>query len=61
MALSLPEDVLAALDDGEPDRLIGTPETHQIGFRSQPYALSTDKGKWGWPGTWPTWQTFPEA
>jgi len=46
MALSLPEDVLAALDDGEPDRLIGTPETHQIGFRSQPYTLSTDKGKW---------------
>jgi hypothetical protein len=44
--LSLPEDVLAALNEGEPDRLIGTPETHQIGFRTQPYALGTDKGTW---------------
>jgi len=44
--LSLPEDVLAALERGEPDRLLGTPETAQICFRGHPYALETGIGVW---------------
>lgn len=46
MPLSLPEDVLAALAEGEPDRLLGTPETAQICFRGDPYGLETGTGVW---------------
>ncbi len=46
MPLSQPEDVLAALNEGKPYRLIGAPENPQIDFRSQPYALDTSKGMW---------------
>lgn len=45
MPLSQPEEVLTALKESDPERLIGTPETGQIDFKSQPYDLTTDKGK----------------
>jgi hypothetical protein len=41
-----PEDVLAALDLGEPERLLGMEETPQIDFKREPYLLQTPKGKW---------------
>jgi hypothetical protein len=44
--LSRPEEVLAALAEEKPSRLIGTRESAQIDFKKQPYQLTTDKGKW---------------
>jgi len=44
--LSRPEDVLSALAEQRPDRLIDTYESAEIDFKSQPYQLDTDKGKW---------------
>jgi hypothetical protein len=41
-----PEDVLAALAAGEPERLIGMAETPQVDFKREPYQLQTEKGKW---------------
>ena len=46
MPLSLPEDVLAALEEGEPGRLLGTPETAQVCFRGHPYPLETGTSVW---------------
>ncbi len=46
MALSSPDQVLAALADGMPGDLIDTPETAQIDFKESPYLLDTPKGKW---------------
>jgi hypothetical protein len=46
MPLSLPEEVLAVLTEGRPERLIGTPETPRIGFRACPFALGTEAGSW---------------
>jgi hypothetical protein len=41
----LPEEVVTALATGEPERLAGLPETRQVLFRSEPYALATDVGR----------------
>jgi hypothetical protein len=41
-----PESVLAVLADRKPSLLIGVEETAQIDFKSEPYDLTTDKGKW---------------
>jgi hypothetical protein len=46
MALSRPEEILAALAGGTPRQLLGTAESSQIDFKIQPYALNSDKGKW---------------
>ena len=41
-----PEDVLAVLADRKPSLLIGIEESAQVDFKSEPYDLATDKGKW---------------
>lgn len=46
MALSRPEEILAALAEGKPRLLVGTAESSQIDFKIQPYSLDTDKGRW---------------
>ena len=41
-----PEDVLAILADRKPSLLIGIEESAQVDFKSEPYDLTTNKGKW---------------
>jgi hypothetical protein len=40
------EDVLDALEKGEPERLLGVGETARIRFREQAYALDKGTGRW---------------
>jgi hypothetical protein len=46
VALAGPEEILTALAEGKPSRLVGTPESPQIDFKKQPYDLDSDRGKW---------------
>lgn len=46
VSLSSPDEVIAALADGKPTELIGTPESSQIDFKESAYQLDSDKGKW---------------
>ncbi len=42
----MPDDVVASIEAGNEDLLIGEPETEHVDFKEQPYLLATDKGKW---------------
>lgn len=39
-------DLLTALAQGAPARLIGTAESDRLDFKQAPYPLNTDKGKY---------------
>ncbi|RJS13943.1 hypothetical protein DRW03_35600 [Corallococcus sp. H22C18031201] len=40
------EELVAALDANDLERLIGTPESEWLDFKKEPYLLDTDKGRW---------------
>ncbi|WP_030277667.1 helix-turn-helix domain-containing protein [Streptomyces sp. NRRL B-24484] len=45
MSLQSRTDVVSALVEGDPDRLLGTAENAWLDFKTTPYALHTEKGK----------------
>jgi schlafen family protein len=46
MTISTPHELLGALQAGQLDRLVGTPETDWLEFKGEPYRLEATKDKW---------------
>lgn len=46
MAVASTDELRLAFEDADPARILGTPESGWVDFKSQPYLLSTDRGAW---------------
>ncbi|MCA1705159.1 MAG: ATP-binding protein, partial [Actinobacteria bacterium] len=41
-----PDEVVACLDAGDDDAVLGEPETQHLDFKEQPYVLNSAKARW---------------